>query len=91
IPIYLRTTRAEVLEVRERIFVQAAKVMGSSYWRIVFHHILPVIFPTLVTVWNSTERSRTSKRCSAIFPAPNFKAPALRRIECDTQPIRQKV
>ncbi|WP_197726788.1 ABC transporter permease [Rhizobium ruizarguesonis] len=50
IPIYLRTTRAEVLEVRERMFVQAAKVMGASYWRIVFHHILPVIFPTLVTI-----------------------------------------
>ncbi|QND37232.1 ABC transporter permease (plasmid) [Rhizobium leguminosarum bv. viciae] len=50
IPIYLRTTRAEVLEVRERMFVQAAKVMGASYWRIVFHHVLPVIFPTLVTI-----------------------------------------
>ncbi|UWU31441.1 ABC transporter permease (plasmid) [Rhizobium sp. WSM1274] len=50
IPIYLRTTRAEVLEVRERMFVQAAKVMGASSWRIVFHHILPVIFPTLVTI-----------------------------------------
>ncbi|MGR9192868.1 ABC transporter permease [Rhizobium leguminosarum] len=50
IPIYLRTTRAEVLEVRERMFVQAAKVMGASYWRIVFHHILPVILPTLVTI-----------------------------------------
>src|SRR5690606_35586222 len=28
IPIYLRTTRAEVLEVRERMFVSAAKAMG---------------------------------------------------------------
>jgi peptide/nickel transport system permease protein len=50
IPIYLRTTRAEVLEVRERMFVQAAKVMGASHWRIVFCHILPVILPTLVTI-----------------------------------------
>ncbi|WP_205836870.1 ABC transporter permease [Neorhizobium alkalisoli] len=50
IPIYLRTTRAEVLEVRERMFVQAAKVMGASHWRIVFRHILPVIIPTLVTI-----------------------------------------
>ena len=30
IPVYLRTTRAEVLEVRERMFVQAARVMGAS-------------------------------------------------------------
>lgn len=50
IPIYLRTTRAEVLEVRERMFVQAAKVMGASNKRIIFKHILPVILPTLLTI-----------------------------------------
>lgn len=50
IPIYLRTTRAEVLEVRERMFVQAATVMGASTPRIVFRHILPVILPTLLTI-----------------------------------------
>lgn len=50
IPVYLRTSRAEVLEVRERMFVQAAKVMGASTPRIVFRHILPVIFPTLITI-----------------------------------------
>jgi len=50
IPIYLRTTRAEVLEVRERMFVQAAVVMGASHWRIIFRHILPVVVPTLVTI-----------------------------------------
>lgn len=50
IPIYLRTTRAEVLEVRERMFVQAAVVMGASHSRIVTRHILPVIAPTLVTI-----------------------------------------
>lgn len=50
IPIYLRTSRAEVLEIRERMFVQAAKVMGASTRRIVFRHILPVILPTLVTI-----------------------------------------
>lgn len=50
IPIYLRTARAEVLEVRERMFVQAAKVMGASTRRIVFRHILPVILPTMLTI-----------------------------------------
>jgi peptide/nickel transport system permease protein len=50
IPIYLRTTRAEALEIRERMFVQAAQVMGASTGRIVFRHILPIIFPTLVTI-----------------------------------------
>ncbi|MDT1060819.1 ABC transporter permease [Paracoccus sp. CPCC 101403] len=50
IPVYLRTTRAEVLEIRERMFVQAARVMGTSSRRILFRHILPVVLPTLVTI-----------------------------------------
>lgn len=50
IPVYLRTARAEVLEVRERMFVQAARVMGASDARIVFRHILPVVMPTLLTI-----------------------------------------
>ena len=50
IPVYLRTTRAEVLEIRERMFVSAARVMGASPGRIVFRHILPVVLPTLMTI-----------------------------------------
>jgi peptide/nickel transport system permease protein len=50
IPVYLRTTRAEVLEIKERMFVQAAQVMGASAFRIVFRHILPMVVPTLVTI-----------------------------------------
>ena len=50
IPVYLRTTRAEVLEIRERMFVQAAKVMGASRFRIALFHILPMVLPTLLTI-----------------------------------------
>ncbi|MFC0200384.1 ABC transporter permease [Paracoccus rhizosphaerae] len=50
IPVYLRTARAEVLEIRERMFVQAALVMGASSRRIVLRHILPVVLPTLLTI-----------------------------------------
>ena len=50
IPVYLRTTRAEVLEIRERMFVQAARVMGASAPRIILRHILPVVLPTLMTI-----------------------------------------
>jgi peptide/nickel transport system permease protein len=50
VPIYLRTTRAEVLEIKERMFVQAAQVMGASPTRIVLRHILPMVIPTLVTI-----------------------------------------
>lgn len=49
-PVYIRTTRAEVLEIRERMFVSAAKVMGASSLRIALRHILPMVLPTLLTV-----------------------------------------
>ncbi|CZT37269.1 ABC transporter permease [Rhizobium sp. 9140] len=50
LPIYLRTARAEVLELRERMFVSAARSMGASPVRIVFRHIAPLVLPTLVTI-----------------------------------------
>lgn len=50
IPVYLRTTRAEVLEIRERMFVQAAQVMGASRLRIIVRHMLPIVVPTLITI-----------------------------------------
>ena len=50
IPVYLRTARAEALEIRERMFIQAAQVMGASNKRIIFRHILPIISPTMVTI-----------------------------------------
>jgi peptide/nickel transport system permease protein len=49
-PVYLRTARAEVLEVRERMFVSAARSMGASPMRIVLRHIAPLVVPTLITI-----------------------------------------
>lgn len=49
-PIWVRTTRAEVLEVRERMFVTAARTMGATPLRIVLRHILPTLTPTLATL-----------------------------------------
>lgn len=40
-PIYLRLLRTQALSVRERRFVEAARVAGNSELRIVFRHILP--------------------------------------------------
>lgn len=50
IPVYLRTTRAEVMEVRSRVFVTAALAMGASSTRIILKHIVPIILPTLLTI-----------------------------------------
>lgn len=49
-PVYLRTARAEVLELRERMFVTAARAMGASSLRILLRHIAPLVAPTLVTI-----------------------------------------
>jgi peptide/nickel transport system permease protein len=50
LPVYIRTTRAEVLEIRERMFVSAARVMGASPLRIALRHVLPMVLPTLLTI-----------------------------------------
>jgi peptide/nickel transport system permease protein len=49
-PIFVRTARAEVLELRERMFVSAARSMGAGTGRILFWHIAPLVLPTLVTI-----------------------------------------
>src|SRR5689334_2441969 len=46
---YARLVRAQVLAVREREFVEAARALGASDWRIVTRHILPnIIQPVIV-------------------------------------------
>jgi len=50
LPIYIRTARAEVLEIRERLFVSAAKAMGAGGLRIVLRHVAPITLPTIMTI-----------------------------------------
>jgi peptide/nickel transport system permease protein len=50
IPVYVRVARAEVLEVKQRLFVESARSMGASDLRILGRHITPIILPTLLTV-----------------------------------------
>lgn len=46
---YARLVRAQVLATREREFVEAARALGASDWRVVTRHILPnVIQPVIV-------------------------------------------
>ena len=40
-PAYARLVRAQVLALREREFVEAARALGSSQSRIAFRHLLP--------------------------------------------------
>src|SRR5262249_27706765 len=46
---YARLVRAQVLSVREREFVEAARALGASDWRVITRHILPnIIQPVIV-------------------------------------------
>jgi peptide/nickel transport system permease protein len=46
---YARVVRADVLSLRERDFVYAARALGASNWRIVIRHVLPnVLTPVIV-------------------------------------------
>jgi peptide/nickel transport system permease protein len=46
---YARLVRAQVLAVKEREYVEAARALGASDWRIVTRHILPnIIQPVIV-------------------------------------------
>ncbi|MBI2683665.1 MAG: ABC transporter permease [Acidobacteriales bacterium] len=46
---YARLVRAQVLAAREREYVEAARALGASDWRIVARHILPnIIQPVIV-------------------------------------------
>jgi peptide/nickel transport system permease protein len=40
-----RIIRAQVLSLRERAYIEAARTAGSGHWRILVHHIAPNILP----------------------------------------------
>ena len=48
-PLTARLVRAEVMSLRERSFVEAARAVGAGHARILLHEILPNVFPLIVT------------------------------------------
>ena len=50
IPVYLRTARAQTLELRERVFVESARSIGSTDLRILIKDIAPMVGPTIRTL-----------------------------------------
>ncbi|MDB6064779.1 MAG: peptide transporter permease [Pedosphaera sp.] len=49
-PGMVRVIRGQVLALKEREFVQAARVLGASDGRLIFRHILPNILPTIIVL-----------------------------------------
>lgn len=50
LPIYMRVARAQTLEIRERVFVEASKALGARRGRIMVSDVRPMIAPTILTV-----------------------------------------
>ena len=47
---YARVVRAEVLALREREFVQAARAIGAPTGRVLFRHIMPNTFSSVIVL-----------------------------------------
>lgn len=48
IPEYARIIRSSILSVKENDYIAAARVLGNSDGRIIFHHILPNVLSSIV-------------------------------------------
>jgi peptide/nickel transport system permease protein len=47
-PIFVRLTRAQVMNVKVEDYVEAARAVGNPPWRVAFVHILPNVLPALL-------------------------------------------
>jgi len=49
-PFMARVVRSEFLTLRESTYVEAAKSIGATNWRIIVHHIMPNILSTIIVL-----------------------------------------
>ena len=47
---YCRVVRGEVLSIRERDFVTAAKALGGKDWYVLFRHVVPNTFASVTVI-----------------------------------------
>jgi ABC-type dipeptide/oligopeptide/nickel transport system permease subunit len=50
IPVSTRITRSVVLSVKETAYVESAKMIGASHWRIMFLHVAPQCIAAILVV-----------------------------------------
>jgi ABC-type dipeptide/oligopeptide/nickel transport system permease subunit len=48
VPIFMRLARGSVLSIREQTYVEAARALGGSDWRIIRRHVLPNTLAPLI-------------------------------------------
>nr|WP_066188976.1 MULTISPECIES: ABC transporter permease subunit [Gracilibacillus] len=54
VPSFARIVRSSTLEVKEMLFVESAKSMGSSKIRMIFKHIFPETIPVIIVYFTMT-------------------------------------
>jgi ABC-type dipeptide/oligopeptide/nickel transport system permease subunit len=54
IPVVTRILRGNVLQEKERAYVESARVIGASEARIMFRHILPNLAPLIIIIASAT-------------------------------------
>lgn len=47
---FARIVRAEVMVLREREFIQSARALGASIWRVMFLHLLPNVMSSVIVI-----------------------------------------
>lgn len=78
-PIFIRLTRGQVQTVKVEDFVEAARAVGNTHWRIALRHILPNIIPPLMVQATLTTAAAIIAEASLSFlglgqqpPAPSW-------------------
>jgi ABC-type dipeptide/oligopeptide/nickel transport system permease subunit len=56
-PVFVRVVRAQVMHIKEQEYVQAARVVGATDWRIVFRQVVPNLWDSII-VLTSTQVAR---------------------------------
>ncbi|MEI7028272.1 ABC transporter permease [Paenibacillus sp. y28] len=74
---YARVVRAEVLSVKERDFVRAAKAVGAKDARIIFTHILPNVMSSFIVISTMNVATTIILEASLSFLGLGIKPPAV--------------
>lgn len=74
---YARIVRSEVLSVKERDFVRAAKAVGSKDFRIIFTHILPNVVSSFIVISTLSVATNIILEASLSFLGLGIQPPAV--------------
>ena len=74
-PSFARIVRSTTLELKESVFVRAAKNLGASDARILFRHILPGAMPNIIVYYTMTIGSSILTASSLSFLGMGAQAP----------------